>query len=240
MRAVILQHEEHEGEGRFGPSLGAAGFELVHRFREVARDDAHAELVVVLGGTMSAFDTTAHPFLTAELALLGERLRRGAPCLGICLGAQLLARAAGATVGRGSRGAEIGARAIRWTADASRDPVVAATTDTMCTAQWHQDTWTPVPGATLLATSEHYEQQAFRLGASFACQFHLELDRAAFAGWLTAARDELTASGHDAEALLASTAAMTTDDAASQALVDRLAQHFAATANARSQRGERA
>lgn len=230
MRAVVVQHEEHEGPGSFGPALCAAGFELVPRFRQVRPADADAALFVVLGGTMAAFDTIAHPFLAAELAVLAERLARGRPCLGICLGAQLMARAAGACAYRGTRGTEIGACTVRWLAAAKQDPVLAPRTDTMVVAQWHQDTWSPVPGATHLATSDRYEQQGFRVGPSFAFQFHLELDGDTFRAWLTGAHGELQAAGHDPAALLASAAHMAADEPVRSALVARLAQHFAGCA----------
>ncbi|HEX5053848.1 MAG TPA: type 1 glutamine amidotransferase [Planctomycetota bacterium] len=228
MRAVIVQHEEHEGEGLFGPALEQHGLDLVHRFRRVEPADAEAGLVVVLGGSMTACPGASQPFLDAELALLQERLRRGAPCLCICLGAQLLARAAGATVRPGARGLEIGALPVRWTRAAQRDPVTAAGTATTVVAQWHEDTFTAVPGATLLASSDAYEQQAFRLGASYAFQFHLELTTAAFVDWIEAARPRLEAHGRDCAALLAGIPAMRAGDAARQALVARLAAHFAA------------
>src|SRR5687767_7396150 len=98
MRAVVVRHEEHEGPGWFAP---------VERFRAVAREDEHAELVVVLGGTMTARDGERLPFLDAALDVLRARLAAGRPCLGICLGAQLLARAAGAVVVRGANGTEL-------------------------------------------------------------------------------------------------------------------------------------
>ena len=223
MRAVIVQHEEHEGEGWFGPALRAHGFALEHRCRDVAPADADADLVVVMGGSMSAAAIEAHPFLARELALLEARLRRGAPCLGICLGAQLLARAAGARVFRGPT-AEIGAAEVRWHLAAQRDPVVAAGAEPMVVAHWHEDTFTAVPGALLLASSDRCEQQAFRLGASFAFQFHLELDGATFARWLGAAHGADRAA---AERLLAPGAADR------RALVDRLAAHFASTVRGR-------
>lgn len=219
MRAVIVQHEEHEDAGWFAPALREAGFALEHRFRGVRTDDAGADLVVVLGGSMSAAAVHEHPFLGRELALLVDRLARGAPCLGICLGAQLLARAAGSRVMRGHRGTELGALPIRWTPAGRADPALAPADASWVVPQWHADTFTAVPGGVLLASGDRYEQQAFRLGASFGFQFHLELAAAAFAGWLAAAPAAPT-SGHDPRALAAG-------DAARRALVARLAQSLA-------------
>lgn len=229
MRAVIVRHEEHEGEGWFGPALVQRGFELVHRFRTVHASDVDAELLVVLGGPMSACALPASPFLARELAMLVERTQRGAPCLGICLGSQLLARAAGATVHRGANGPEIGALPIAWRAAAAADAVIGAT-GAMLVPQWHEDTFTAVPDASPLASSARFERQAFRIGASFAFQFHLELDAAAFGHWLADGRRDLERRGHDVDAMLADLPALAAGDTMRRALVERLAAHFAGAA----------
>ena len=229
MRAVVIQHEEHEGPARLGDALQHAGFTLVPRFRSVQSDDERADLVVVLGGPMSACASPALPFLLAERELLAARLCRGAPCLGICLGAQLLAGAAGAVVMRGAPGLELGALPIRWSAAGERDPVTSGGAE-LVVAHWHEDTFTPVPGAALLASSERYEQQVFRLGNSYGFQCHVELDAAAFARWLELGAAEITAAGGDLVALRATLPALAASDAARQQLLERLAQHFAAVA----------
>ncbi|NPC86452.1 type 1 glutamine amidotransferase, partial [Pyxidicoccus fallax] len=121
MRAVVFQHEEHEGPGLLGPALEAAGFSLVTRFRSVRREDVSADLVVVMGGPMGVYEADQHPFLHEEQSLLTERLANELPCLGICLGAQLLASAAGAEVFPGKNGFEVGVAPVRWTQDALKD-----------------------------------------------------------------------------------------------------------------------
>ncbi|HEX6810032.1 MAG TPA: type 1 glutamine amidotransferase [Planctomycetota bacterium] len=225
MRAIIVQHEEHEGAGWLGPALEHAGFALVPRFRRVEPADEGAELVVVMGGAMSAFDPLR--FLDDEVALLATRLARGAPCLGVCLGAQLLARAAGAEVFRGARGPEIGAAPIRWTKAGLADPVTGGGASTLVVAHWHQDTFTPVPGATLLASTACYEQQAFSLRASYGFQFHVELSTPQFEQWLTAGRDELAACGVDGTVALEAARGLAASEAERRALVSRVAAHFA-------------
>lgn len=228
MRAIVLQHEEHEGAGLIEPALASAGFTLVPRFRSVAPGDATAELVVVMGGGMSAWETDRHAFLAAERTLLEQRLRRNAPCFGICLGAQLLALAAGAPVCRGANGLEIGVAPIRWTTAGRRDPVIAASDDELVVAHWHQDTFGPVPGGELLASTARYEQQAFRCGRSYGLQFHVELDARTFAHWIELGANELAANGHDAAALRDEAAALQATHEQRVALLDRLARHFAA------------
>ncbi|HEX8818947.1 MAG TPA: glutamine amidotransferase, partial [Archangium sp.] len=166
MRAVVFQHEEHEGPGLLGPALEAAGFTLVKRFRTVKHEDVDAELVVVLGGPMGVYEADRHPFLGQELALVAERLALQRPVLGLCLGAQLLAAAAGTEVFVGKNGLEVGVGPVRWTKEGLADPVIAGVRPRTTVAHWHQDTFKSVPGATLLASTDRYSQQAFRLGDS--------------------------------------------------------------------------
>ena len=227
MRAVIIRHEEHEGPARLGDALAQAGFNAVPRFRSVAADDVHAELVVVLGGPMSACAVPELPFLQAERELLAARLQRGAPCLGICLGSQLLAAAAGAVVSRGAAGLEVGCLPIRWLPAAAVDDVIGGEHTELVVPHWHEDTFTAVPGGTLLASSARYAQQVFRLGDSFGFQCHVELDAAGFARWLELGAEELAAAGIDLAALRAGLPAQAAHDARRQSLLERLAHHFA-------------
>lgn len=191
MRAVVMQHEEHEGPGLLGPALQAAGFTLVKRFRTAKHEDVDAELVVVLGGPMGVYEADRHPFLHEELNVLRERLALGKPVLGICLGAQLLAAAAGSEVFVGKNGLEVGVGPVRWTPQGLADSVLAGVKPRTAVAHWHQDTFKPVPGATLLASTDRYSQQAFRLGDSYGFQFHMELTADEFDRWLTHGKEEL-------------------------------------------------
>ena len=147
MRAVIIQHEQHEDLGLLEPELKQVGFSLVRRFRGVERVDLDAELVVILGGSMSVADVDQHPFLQHELAFLGERLALERPCLGICLGAQLLAAAAGAQVSKGKNGFELGVGPLRWTKSGLEDLVIAGAQSRSTVVHWHEDTFSAVPSA---------------------------------------------------------------------------------------------
>lgn len=230
MRAVVLQHEAHEGLGLFEPALVAEGFSLTKRFRGVEHKDLEAELVVVLGGSMSLTDQHAHPFLGEEVAFLIERLASSRPCLAICLGAQLLATAAGSEVSRGKNGLELGVAPVRWTKQGLEDPVLRGVKPKAVMAHWHEDTFSPVDGATLLASTDRYTQQAFRLGDSFAFQFHLELTGDEFLRWLRDAKDELTAAGKNVDELISQAGKLRAVEADNRLLAERLAHHFASVA----------
>lgn len=122
--AIAITHVPFEDAGLLAPRLGARGISVETRPAwEMPAAAAEAPLVILLGGPISANDTAAYPFLTAEIALAERRMADGLPTLGICLGAQIMARAAGGTVGPGAR-PEIGRAPVELTA-AGRESVLA-------------------------------------------------------------------------------------------------------------------
>jgi GMP synthase (glutamine-hydrolysing) len=201
MRALVVEHAEHEGPGYLGAALTAAGaqIELVRTWAGDAlpsRDGAGYDLVVVLGGAMSANE----PALDGEAALLAASARAGRATIGICLGAQLLARGLGARVYPGEA-PEIGVFPITLT-DAGRATPLLAALDGAPVFHWHHDTFTLPPGATLLASSARYAHQAYAAGArALGVQFHPECDRATRLDWGARDAAELAALGIDPAAL---------------------------------------
>ncbi|MBN1204995.1 MAG: gamma-glutamyl-gamma-aminobutyrate hydrolase family protein [Myxococcaceae bacterium] len=227
MRAVVFEHDEDAGVGLVGPALQQAGFTLVKRFRTTRREDVDAELVVVMGGHMGVYEADQHPFLREEIALLSERLANERPCLGICLGAQMLASASGAEVLLGKNGLEVGATPVRWTQEGMKDPVITGVRPRTVVAHWHQDTFKPVAGATLLASTDRYTQQAFRLGKSYGFQFHLELGAQDMERWLTDSADSLAQCGKDVQELRGQLPKLKAAEEELSELRSRLAHHFA-------------
>ncbi len=189
MKAIVYQHEDHEGPCLLGPALEQAGFKVFIRLREVRAGDESAELVVSLGGPMAVYEASSHPYLLDELRVIRTRVEQDKPVIGICLGAQLLAAAAGSKVYPGDRGMERGVKPIFLTKEGRSDPLFEGLGDSIEVAHWHADTFDPIPGATLLATSELYRWQAFRLNRSIGLQFHPELEPATFEQWLEDAPD---------------------------------------------------
>ncbi len=229
-RALILIHEELEGAGLLENALRAAGFQPVNRFRRLEPGDGSAPLVVAMGGPMAAYETERHPFLAAEIALLKARLAEGRPSLGICLGAQLLAAAAGAQVRRGRAGLELGVFPVSLTADAGSDAVFADLPSKTPFVHWHEDELDAVPGAVGLAYTDRCREQAFRLGSSYGVQFHPELDASMFEAWLRASPAEVERSGRRLDEVLdADLPLLRASQPTAERLLERLAQHFANT-----------
>ena len=132
-----------------------------------------ADCLVVLGGPMSAWDEKAHPWLTREMQAMEAFMAAGQPVLGICLGAQLLARILGARLYRGSC-SEIGWFPVNATPEARNHPIGEVMPDRFEAFLWHGDTFDIPEGAVHLAESAAFPNQAFALGQVLALQFHLE------------------------------------------------------------------
>ena len=130
---------------------------------------------------MSANDDL--PWIQHEIAAIREAVHRGIPVLGICLGAQLIARALGARVFRNPE-KEIGWSPLHWTAAATTDPLFHGFSAPETVFQWHGETFDLPPDAEWLAYSEACRNQAFRAGAGvYGLQFHLEVTPAMIADW---------------------------------------------------------
>jgi GMP synthase (glutamine-hydrolysing) len=118
----------------------------------------------------------------------------------------------------------MGVALVQWTQEGLKDPVIANVRPRTVVAQWHQDTFEPVPGAALLASSERYTQQAFRLGESYGFQFHLELSAEILERWIARHADAL---GQDARKLRTRLPELEATQAELTGLRHRLANHFA-------------
>lgn len=186
-RWACFQHVAHEGPGRVAALTASRGIGL-----DIYRVDtapslvrlSDAEALVVMGGPMGVYETDEYPWLADECARIREFVEAGRFVLGICLGAQLLAQAMGGTVLRGPV-AEVGFGSVALTGDAKDDPVFRRSDSPLPVFHWHQDTFTLPLGAVLLASSEQYPNQAFRVGQrAYGLQFHVELDESLWQGWL--------------------------------------------------------
>ncbi|MGN6743118.1 MAG: glutamine amidotransferase [Amnibacterium sp.] len=201
--AVVLQHDPTIHLGNIRPVLEEHGYAL--RIVDVTTEDvdaidpAEADLVVVLGGEMGAYETEAYPFLAAEQRLLRARLEAARPTLGVCLGAQLMAGALGERVYKGGTTA-IGYRPVEPTEAGAGSPVRHFAG--VPVAQWHGDTFELPDGATLLASSADYRNEAFAIGRhALAVQFHPELTDEMHERWVQDGYNELDEHAIDPDAL---------------------------------------
>jgi GMP synthase-like glutamine amidotransferase len=192
---LVVQHVAAEPGYALGDALERSGVALdVRRVDEgdpVPLASTSYDGIVVMGGPMSASSAVDFPSRRAELSLLADALRTGVPTLGVCLGAQLLAIAAGGSVRRGESGPEIGWAPIVLTAEAAEDPILAGLPRHLEVLHWHGDAYELPPGSTHLAGSARYRNQAFRTGPSaWGLQFHLEVTVAAVDAFVTSFGDE--------------------------------------------------
>ncbi len=183
---AILQHVAWEGPGLIESIARSRGLSVETHRLDLAPTLPNLEDIsglIVMGGPMGVYETERYPFLAQECALISEMVTRDRPVLGVCLGAQLLAKSLGARVFPGSA-SEIGFGSVQLTPAASADRVFASSGVAMPVFHWHGDTFDLPIGATLLASSPAYAHQAFRFGQCiYALQFHLEVDLATWSAW---------------------------------------------------------
>lgn len=183
---AILQHVAWEGPGLIESIARSRGLSVDTHRVDLTPALPNAEDIsglIIMGGPMGAYETEKYPFLVQECALISEMVTRDRPVLGVCLGAQLLAKSLGARVYPGSA-SEIGFGSVQLTPAASADPVFAASGTDVPVFHWHGDTFDLPVGATLLASSPIYAQQAFRFGQCvYALQFHFEVNLETWSAW---------------------------------------------------------
>ena len=228
-RILVVQHVPWETAGRLLPVLDAAKLNVENRLLLAEPDPdipALDELagVVIMGGPMDADDVTRHPALGIERDLARAAAEADVPLLGICLGHQIVSLALGGSLTTGAT-KEIGVAPVTLTVDSSLG-LAGTELDVL---HWHFDNATAPDGAQVLARTDSCPTQAFRLGSTFAMQFHLEVDVPLLTQWLAVeeVREEAPV---EPAAMLASLAAA---DAALGAAATAVFGDFAALAAAR-------
>ena len=179
---LAIQHVPWETPHRILDACGALHLRTVKPLAGQALP-AHAEVAgaVVMGGPMNVDEVARFPALTAEREWLAAAVERGMPVLGVCLGAQLLARALGAEV-RAGEGAELGFAPVAVSDPG--DPVLGGLAPSAEVLHWHGDVFDLPAGAQPLASSARTEHQAFRAGNAWGVLFHPEADFALVEAWM--------------------------------------------------------
>ena len=187
MRVLGIVHQRDAGPGVFATAIREAGAELdewtLAERPQPPADPLGYDAVFTLGGAMNVDEPERHGWLAEEGALLRELLAREVPLLGLCLGGQMVAQAAGATPRRARR-PEIGWHPVEVTEEGREDPLLGPLAPGFEAFQWHSYEFPLPPGAVPVARSEVCLQSA-RIGTrAWAVQFHPEVSHADALHWI--------------------------------------------------------
>lgn len=197
MSVLIIKHVEIEGPGLIEDCLKEERIpyqilNLEHGVPLPKPQDCRG--IIILGGPMNVYEEDRYPFLREEDLFIKEAIQRGKAVLGICLGAQLIAKALGARVIRAPV-REIGWYDVSLTKAGSHDPVFTKFPKTFPVFQWHGDTFALPSSGELIATSTPIPHQAFRYGDNvYALQFHLEVTAQMIHQWMKTYDEEFNGS----------------------------------------------
>ena len=207
MKLLVLQHIKPEHLGILANFFDADG--IAYEYVRVYEGDSVPKHLqgysglIILGGPAGVYEEDEYPFLRLESGLIRDALHRRQPLLGICLGAQLIAKTAGARVYKGDC-KEIGWYPIEQ-AENSVDVIFNTLPKRIMVFQWHGDTFDIPRNAVRLAGSRLFPNQAFRLDRAYALQFHLEVTADMIRDWVKEYREELNEEEVDANKIEADT-----------------------------------
>jgi GMP synthase-like glutamine amidotransferase len=196
---LMLKHIAIEGGGTIEEYLLSKGYKID---RMELQDGASVpskldyDAILILGGPMNVYEEDKYPFLKDEDKLIKEAIRREIPTLGICLGAQLIAKASGAKVTknmvRQAHQKEIGWYKVNLTDAGKKDPMFKGLGESFDVFQWHGDTFGIPAKGTLLASAELCTNQALRVGKNmYGLQFHMEVTEDMIYEWIDSYDEEL-------------------------------------------------
>lgn len=206
-KILVVEHVPHEGLGMIGQAL--SGFDLEYmRAYETGKAGESAEgysALIVMGGPMGVYESNIHPFINDEMELIREAIKKDVPVLGVCLGSQLLAAAAGARVYKGKK-KEIGWYKVSFTDEGASDRLFLGLPDEFPVFQWHGDTFDVPSNAANLASSDLFPNQVIKVGKrAYGFQFHFEVTAKMIAEWIEINAEELKAADIDPMRILKET-----------------------------------
>jgi len=195
--ALILTQLQSEGSCSLGMTLHERGFRIktlnAPRIDLNEIDPLRPELLVVMGGPIGVYQEEDYPFLKDEIEILKARLEADKPTIGVCLGAQLMAVALGSKVYPGANGKEIGWNPLSVTDAGQKTPARHLDVTHTNMFHWHGDTFDLPPGASLLASSDLYENQIFQSGDNgLGLQCHPEVRADQLKEWFVMFTNQIT------------------------------------------------
>ncbi len=198
MRVLAIQHIDCEPLGSLESLLSGMGatIEYIRPYSDEPLPGRLSEwdAAVILGGPMAVYDDNVS-WMAGELELVAAAIGADMPLLGICLGSQIVAAAAGARVYAGTE-REIGWSNVELYADAEADPLFSRLPRQLPVFQLHGDSFDLPDGAVRLAGSPAYENQAFRIGRNvYGLQFHVELTPDLARTWARVYQDYMAGAG---------------------------------------------
>ena len=187
-RLLVFQHVAYEILGTLDPLLRKSGCRIKYvnfgRNPDTKPKVENYDGLIILGGPMNVDEVDRYPNMLTEMDCINTAIENDIPVLGICLGAQLIAKALGAEVYRNPK-IEIGWYDVTPTRAGKRDNLLSNFGGTQKIFQWHGDTFDLPEGAVHLASSRYCKNQAFRYRDNvYAFQFHLEVEKKLIERWL--------------------------------------------------------
>ena len=180
MKALAVCHKTIDDLGRFDSILKTYGFDIEYAIgyhdKLPAINPLEHDLAIFMGGSMGVYQADLFPYINNEISYLKKRIAADKPTLGICLGSQMMAKALGKDVYVGENGKELGWRDITITDAGEKHPIRHLNNDQTPIIQLHGDTFNLPDEATLLASSDLYKNQAYKVGQNIlGLQFHPEM-----------------------------------------------------------------
>ena len=204
-KVLSIQNIQFETLGSLEELIQSDGYQIenveAQYIESIPQNAREYTAIIILGGPMAVYDNLA--YIVKEQELIRDAIKNKVPVLGICLGSQLIAQAAGGNVYKGSK-KEIGWYDVTLNHNGQNDLFKNIKNKTMRVFQWHGDTYDLPSTATIMASSELYPQ-AFRIGTAVGIQFHLEVNYKMIERWTHEYQQELNNESIKAENILSAT-----------------------------------